>query len=228
MPVIKGIKLSIDPQMVSRRQGAAKRSVLTPKVAEQSEELLEEISKLCLLEPLVAYEIYEVVELEPDRLCIESNSTLYGSLFKPAMGGANRIAVVVCTIGDKLEKKSRSYIEGGKLLRGHLLDGIGSAALDSLRREACRIIALEVSSDGYQAGSPISPGAPGFPLSEQQQVINLAHAEKIGISLNSPGVMQPIKSCSMVIGLGQEMKRWSDAQVCARCPMRSTCHYRAS
>jgi len=228
MPVIRNIKLSIDPKAISRRQGVAKHSIVTPKVAEQSQELLKEISKLCLLEPLLAYETYSVVELEDDRLHIGDNSTLHGSLLQSTMVGAKRIAISACTIGPKLGKKSKSYLAEGEVLKGLLLDGIGSAALDSLIQEACRIISLDASSDGYQAGSPISPGAPGFPLSEQQQVLKLAHAERIGISLNSASVMQPIKSGSMVIGLGQKMKTWSAAQACAHCPMHRTCRYRVS
>lgn len=228
MPVIRNIKLSIDCNAIFRRQGVSKHSIITPKVAEHSQELLKEISKLCLLEPLLAYETYSVVELEHDRLYVGGNSTLHGSLFQSAMGGAKKIAAAVCTIGPKLGEKSKSYITEGEVLRGLLLDGIGNAALDSLRQEACRIIALDATSDGYQAGSPISPGVPSFPLSEQQQVLKLAHAERIGVSLNSSGVMQPIKSCSMVIGLGQETKTWSAAQACAHCPMHRTCRYRVS
>lgn len=228
MPVIKNIQLSIDTNAIFRRQGVANNSIITPRVAEHSKELLEEISKLCLLEPLLAYETYIVVGLKGGRLYIGGNSTLHGSLLQSAMGGAKRIAAAVCTIGPKLEKKSKSYITGGELLKGLLLDGIGSTALDSLRQEACRIIALDAGSEGYQAGSPISPGVASFPLSEQQQVLNLAHAERIGISLTSSGVMRPIKSCSMVIGLGQKMKTWSAAQACAHCPMHRTCRYRVS
>ncbi|MBN2463814.1 MAG: hypothetical protein JXB43_09490 [Dehalococcoidia bacterium] len=228
MPVIKNIKLSIDTNTVFRRQGVAKNSIITPRVAEHSKELLKEISKLCLLEPLLAYETYSVVGIEHDQLYVGGNSALHGSLFKSTMEGAKRIVAAVCTIGPKLEKKSKSYITGGEVLRGLLLDGIGSAALDSLAQEACRIISLEAISDGYQTGSPISPGAPRFPLSEQQHVLKLAQAERVGISLTSSGIMQPLKSCSMVIGLGQEMKTWSATHACARCPMRRTCRYRVS
>ena len=132
MPVIRNIKLSIDPNAIFRRQGVGKHSVITPKVAEQSQELLKEISELCLLETLLAYETYSVVELRDDRLCVGGNSTLHGSVLQSVMGGAKRIAVSVCTIGPKLEEKSKSYIAEGEVLRGLLLDGIGSAALDSL------------------------------------------------------------------------------------------------
>jgi hypothetical protein len=47
-------------------------------------------------------------------------------------------------------------------LRGMLLDGIGSAAVDSLTEEACKLIADEASSRGYEASSPISPGDARF------------------------------------------------------------------
>jgi len=133
---------------------------------------------------------------------------------------------MVCTIGPGLEKQVAEYFNSDEALRGLLLDGIGSAAIDSLGFEVCSLIGNEASLHGYQASSPLSPGGPRFPLAEQWQLFKLVPADQIGVSLTSSGVMVPRKSISMVIGMGSDMKTWTKAESCARCNLRNTCHYR--
>jgi hypothetical protein len=107
-----------------------------------------------------------------------------------------------------------------------LLDGIGSAAVDSLAEEFCGFVTNEASSRGYEAGGPINPGMPGFPITAQWRLLELVPAQEIGVSLTSSGMMIPRKSVSMVMGIGPQMAKWSRAEVCARCSLRETCHYK--
>jgi hypothetical protein len=107
-----------------------------------------------------------------------------------------------------------------------VLDGIGTAAVDRLIPEAMRLIADEVAKRGYEISSPVSPGMPGFSLTEQWNLLKLAPAEEIGVSLSSSGVLIPRKSASMVIGIGPKMTRWTQAEVCRRCSLNKTCPYR--
>jgi hypothetical protein len=107
-----------------------------------------------------------------------------------------------------------------------LLDGIGSAAVDSLTEEVCKFIAGEASSGGYEVSSPVSPGMPGLPITEQWQLLKLVPAGEIGVSLTSAGIMVPRKSVSMVMGIGSQMAKWTRAEVCARCHLKKTCPHR--
>jgi hypothetical protein len=111
-------------------------------------------------------------------------------------------------------------------MQGTILDGIGSAAVDKLVSEVLRLIATEVSSRGYEISSPVNPGMPGFPLTEQWNMLELVKADEIGVRLTASGVLVPRKSTSMVIGIGPQMRRWTQAEVCARCTLRETCHYK--
>jgi cobalamin-dependent methionine synthase I len=67
---------------------------------------------------------------------------------------------------------------------------------------------------------------PGFPMTEQWNLLELAPVQEIGVSLSSSGVLVPRKSTSMVIGIGPKMTRWTQAEVCARCSLNKTCPYR--
>ena len=103
---------------------------------------------------------------------------------------------------------------------------VGSASTDTLTQEVCRLTRHGASLRGYQTSSPLSPGRPSFPLSEQWQLFKLVPAEEIGVRLNSTGFMVPRKSTSMVIGIGSQMTTWTEAEACARCNLSKTCRYR--
>ena len=151
---------------------------------------------------------------------------IHGPLLPPLLTEAKELAAVVCTIGPKLEKQVTDYSKSGETLRGMILDGIGSAAVDMLNQEACRLIASEASSRGHQASSPVNPGMPGLPITEQWNLLELVNTPEIGVSLTSSGIMVPRKSASMVIGIGPQMTTWTPAEVCARCNLKKTCPYR--
>ena len=226
MPVIRDIDLDIGKDDVLRRQGISKRRKVKPETEAATCELLESLKTLHLLQTAVTFEIYDVSEISADHMRLKDSSVLLGGLFSSVLQKVRQIAIVVCTLGPKLEEASKNYFMAKKPVRGLLLDGIGSAAVDCLEQEACSLISQQATLNGYLASSPISPGMPEFPLSEQRQVLKLAHAAEIGVSLTSSGVMQPLKSASMVVGIGQNVLTWTAAQACASCNMYHICHYR--
>jgi hypothetical protein len=54
----------------------------------------------------------------------------------------------------------------------------------------------------------------------------MVNADEISSSLTSSGILVPRKSASMVMGIGPQMTRWTQAQVCACCSLRETCPYK--
>jgi len=226
MPVIRGMSLSLDENEVLRREGIRQRSTLRLEIATVLHGLLASVDDLNLLEPAMAYESYRITEVRHDRLCLEGNVALRGSLLPSVVPQAKELAAVICTIGPKLEKEATDYFGKSEPLRGLLLDGIGSAAVDSLAQEVCRFMRHKASSRGYQTSSPLNPGMPGFPISEQWQMLKLVPAEEIGVSLAASGTMVPCKSISMVIGIGLQMTTWTQAEGCACCILNKTCRYR--
>ncbi len=225
MTIIRDIHLNLETRQVLRREGIRKYGSVKPEIIALIDKLLADIKDECLLEPAIAYETYPITEINQQQLSL-AGITLHSPLFASVLPNAEELAVVLCTIGPKLENKVTDYLGRGEPLRGMLLDGIGSAAVDSLAQEACRLIAGIASSHGYQASSPFSPGMSGFPITEQRQLFQLIPSEQIGVSLSASGVMVPLKSASMVVGMGQGMIVRTQAEVCAHCNLSGTCHYR--
>jgi hypothetical protein len=228
MPVIWNIRLSLKTREVLRRQGLGGGAGIRPEMGILVRDLLAAVKNGHLLEPAVVYETYAVTEIIQRKLSLGSGLANHDSLLPSLIPGAKEVTIAVCTIGPRLEKKVTDYTSQGEPLRGILLDGIGSAAVDALAEEFCRLVANEASSRGYEAGSPINPGMPGLPITTQWPLLELVPAQEIGVSLTSSGTMIPRKSVSMIIGIGPQMPTWTRAEVCARCHLSKACSYRIS
>jgi hypothetical protein len=228
MPVICDIHLCLKTAEVLRRQGLGRGAKVRPEIKILIQELLASIKKARLLEPAVAYEYYRVRTTNGNQISLEDDKALYGPLLPAIFTEAKELIIILCTIGPKLEKQVTDYSKSGETMRGMILDGIGSAAVDKLVPEALRLIAIEVSLRGYEISSPVNPGMPGFPLTEQWNLLRLVNADEIGVRLTATGVLVPQKSTSMVIGTGPKMTRWTQAEVCARCSLRETCYYKVT
>jgi len=227
MPILRNIPLSLNMEQILRRQGIRNQSKVRAQTIQLLHELLDSASELHLLEPSIAYELYPVTKVSADRLCLENGVVLSGPLLPSILSSAKELAVAVCTIGAKLEETVADLFEKSKPVHALLLDGIGSAAVDCLTQETCQLI-RQVSAQGYQVSSPLTPGMHGLPLSEQWQLFKLVSAEQIGVHLTSSAMMIPRKSASMVIGIGPDMPTWTQAQVCSRCNMNKTCLYKVT
>ncbi|MBA7561784.1 hypothetical protein ES708_03427 [subsurface metagenome] len=226
MPVIGDITLSLKTGAVLRRQGLGGKAKVRPEIQSLIDEQLASTDSAHLLEPAAAYEYYTVSGMNGSRISLEGDKAVHGPALPAILPEAKELVVLICTIGPKLEKQASDYTKKGEALRGMLLDGIGSAAVDTLVPKILRIIAGEVAPRGYEISSPVNPGMPGFPMSEQWNLVELAKAHEIGVSLTPSGILVPRKSTSMVIGVGPKMTRWTQAEVCARCSLRKTCPYK--
>ncbi len=227
MPVIRDIPLSLKyTEEVLRRQGLGGGARVRNEIKSLILELLASVKKGHLLEPAVAYEYYPITGMIPSQISLGGDKAIQAPLLPATFPEAKELIVLVGTIGPKLEKQVTDYSKSGGALRGMVLDGIGTAAVDMLIQEALKSIAGEVSSRGYEISSPVNPGMPGFPITEQWNLLELAPAQEIGVSLSSSGVLIPRKSTSMVIGIGPKMIRWTQAEVCQRCSLKETCLYK--
>jgi hypothetical protein len=228
MPVVRDISLNLKTREVLRRQGLGKGAKVRPEIEILIRQLLASLKKARLLEPVVAYEYYMVSSMNGSQISLEGDKAIHGPLLPAIFPEAKELAVLLCTIGPRLEKQVTDYSKSSKTMRGMILDGIGSTAVDMLALEVLRRLANEVSSRGYEISSPVNPGMPGFSLTEQWNLLGLVNADEIGVGLTASGVLVPRKSTSMVIGIGPKMTRWTQAEVCARCSLRESCHYKVT
>jgi len=222
MPVIHYIHLSLKTSDVLRRQGLKGGAKVGQEIKILIRELLTSVKMARTLEPAVAYEYYTVSSMNGSHILLADDKAIHAPLIPAIFPEAKELVVILCTIGPRLEKQVTAYSKSDEALQGMLLDGIGSAAVDILAVEILRRLGSEVSGRGYEISSPVNPGMPGFPLTEQWNLLGLVNADEIGLSLIASGVLVPRKSASMVMGIGPKMTRWTQAEVCARCSLKET------
>jgi len=226
MPVVHDIHLDLELEEVLRWQGIKEYSRHKSEIETLTRELLISVKRSHLLESAITYETYPITEAGSQQISLGGNAKLHGSLLPSVLREAKQLVVAVCTIGPKLERQVTDSFNNNEPLQGLLLDGIGNAAVDSVASEVCKLMVYEASLHGYQVSSPLSPGGPAFPISEQWHLFELVQTEEIGVSLTHSGVMVPRKSLSMVIGMGPQMPTWTKAQACTHCNLIKTCRYR--
>jgi hypothetical protein len=227
MPIIKDLPFTLTKSDVIRGMGMGPNAALRPEIDRLVEKTLHEASVLKLLRAALAYDIYQVIKIEGEDCHLEGGAVFHGFTLPRLLPRARALAVAVATIGPELEAKVSTCFKEGQRLQGLIYDAAGSEICENMRFAIREIIIREAEQRGFTASSPLSPGGPGWPLSEQFTLFNMVPAAAIGVRLTATAMMVPRKSTSFVFGLGAEMPTWSPSERCDMCPRGATCHYRS-
>lgn len=223
--LLDNFKLLITADMVLRGQGAEPAVICArrPQLADVAETALRK--GLPLLAPIAIIRRMSVTSIRHQRIELEGGF-LTGELPAQKLAAAREVFIALCTIGTALERYASKVCRHDPAL-GLALDALGSVAVDALAAEVCSRIADEAQALGLQTTFPISPGLVGWELGiGQRQIFDLLKPDPGLIRLETSGQMIPLKSTSLVIGLGESVDHASSA--CDYCAVRSTCRYQLS
>ncbi len=223
MPIWKVPSLDFDVDAVLRGQGADPRVLRgrSPRLVETAERALEE--GRAFLEPQTIFRKLNVEMLRHERLVLEGGAILSGELVSEHLGPAKSVVLFLCTVGDALEAYTAQVSEDN-IVYGLALNGVGSAAVETLANAACRYFEDQADEHRMQSSIPISPGMVGWPVGVgQPEIFSILEPSKIGVHLNEYGLMMPRKSLTTVLGFGPAMK--TTGRTCDYCAMRETCRY---
>ena len=218
---ISDLNITIDS--ILRGQGADPDIIRSrsPRLVATAEKALEAATKL--LEPEVLVKEYKVTGFRHDSLELEDGKKISGPLVTGHLVGVNHISVAVCTVGSKIDAYA-SQVMDDDIVLGLAIDGVGSAAVESLANAVCKEIELEAADKGFQTTIPLSPGMIGWDVEVGQPLIfELMDPAQIGVELTPYHLMVPRKSLSMLIGVGPGIN--SSERICDYCTMRETCRY---
>lgn len=171
------------------------------------------------------YRIYSNIEfsksdksLNVNGINLEINKIIFGQLKK-----SDSLAVFLSTAGAEIGIRTRKAMSEGDPLTGYIYDMIGSmvadAASDRIESELGRIIV----SAGKKITNRYSPGYCGWNVSEQHKLFRLVPDNFCGITLTDSALMNPIKSISAIIGIGEGVRY--NPYTCRLCDMKN-CLYR--
>lgn len=136
---------------------------------------------------------------------------------------SDSVAVFLCTAGEEIGIRSRKFMKEGDLLKGYVYDVVGSeiveAAADLMQDEIEKAMAV----GGRKITNRFSPGYCGWDVVEQHKLFRLMPGNFCGIRLTPSALMDPVKSVSGFIGIGENVKRLP--YTCSFCDMKD-CLYR--
>ena len=224
MPILREIPISIDEDQVIRFQGAPAAVIRKrrPELVEKARAAVEE--GMALIQPAILYRELAVEGLRHDKLFLEGGHVMSSVLIAQHLGPAQSVIVALCTIGSDLERAAAERFAQDALM-GHALDALGSAAVEALVTAFCGQIAVRVESEGLQVSSPLSPGMEGWSIDTgQTEIFQILNSEEIGVKLLKSYLMAPVKTVSVVFGLGEEIE--AAESLCDFCVMRDHCLYR--
>ncbi len=226
MNIVRDFPIELDLDTVLRGQGAdAEKMRKRPQIVEMYAEAIREAAGL--IKPAIAYNIYPVREVRHNALVLQTGKILRSRLVAELLASAREVAVAVATIGGELDQQVSAYFSQQQPLRAIALDAAGVAAVDKLIEHSQQIMETEAANRELKASIPLSPGMSQLcSLDEQRVIFDLLPARQIGVSLTSAAMMAPVKSASMIFGLGANVLTKDQGSQCDFCSARSTCRSR--
>jgi hypothetical protein len=167
---------------------------------------------------------YRIVPLSapPGAVLRAGGETLHAPWLLPQSGELTALACGVCTLGPKLEQCVSELFAQRRVSLALALDQLGNELLFAVCRRLQDRMLAQATRRGLTMAGELRPGDPGLALDAQTAVLRLADAHRIGVSLSCRQFMRPLKSTSMVLGVGVDLPpaRWSR---CDDCPSRPKC-----
>lgn len=187
------------------------------------EEALREAGELCNIR--AEYRLYDEVSLNNIDKSLTINN-IHFDIKEAAFSQLKKtesVAVFACTAGEGIGKKTRELMMEGDPLKGYIFDVAGSAVVDA----AAGLMQDKLAESHVISGKKITnryyPGYCGWSVEEQHKLFKLLPDNFCGIRLTDSALMDPVKSASGIIGIGEHVKyiRYT----CSYCE-RTDCAYR--
>ena len=179
-----------------------------------------------LIQPAAAWELYAVREILHDRVVLDGGARIGNGPVAAVVAGASELVIAICTIGPALSLRVQELQRGRRMLRGLLLDDLGSWAVDMVRQQLCRRMEDEAAAAGLHVSTCLSPGESQWSLQDQQVIFSLVDGARIGVRVSASHVMSPLKSLSLIMGRGPGPMGHEGGSNCDFCAIRDRCVYR--
>jgi cobalamin-dependent methionine synthase I len=139
--------------------------------------------------------------------------------------GAEELIVAVCTIGPTVDEHVRDYQSQKDHFKAMMLDEVASWAVDQVRQGLYQDLEAELQAKGWRASTMLSPGESAWSVDDQRVIFEILNTSSIGVSLTDSCMMIPLKSLSMIMGIGNQPMGVEGLTNCDFCSMQDKCRY---
>jgi hypothetical protein len=214
--------LKISTAQIERSMGY-KEGESQETISEMILNVLKDAESVCQVK--AEYAVYPIMKANEVGKTIEINNIVF-DLKKIVFGQIRRsdsVAVFLCTAGKEIGIRSREAMKEGDLLTGYIYDVVGSEIADSAADIMQSRLREKITAEGKKITNRYSPGYCDWDVAEQHKLFQLMPDNYCGIKLNSSALMDPEKSVSGFIGIGENVRY--NEYTCGLCDMKD-CIYR--
>lgn len=184
-------------------------------------EILSEAHRLARTEAVC--KIVPVLKATDKKIFLADGQAFTSSLLASLAGSAQSIALIICTLGQAIDRRVGDYNRMGLPAHSYFLDVAGTCIVEAASRRLAALVKKHVETLGLKTTIPLGPGHSYWEnLMDQKIIYNLTNPWQIGVNMLSNGIMLPKKSMSMVIGIGKEFPPSAENH-CHYCSMGQKC-----
>lgn len=189
----------VDPDLVLRLQKYRQLETV-PKVVKDVARRMAAVAET-LLEPRGWTWRGPVSRVDPDgRVLVGDHLHFQSRALARVLNGAQQVAIVLLTIGPKLERRTHELIGEEQLVEGLLLDTGGWVAIDALIKDTRRRLAADARTRGFRLTGRTAPGFDDWGLEQQRILFSAFDGTDLAVQLTEACVMLPRKSITGVYG----------------------------
>jgi hypothetical protein len=198
----------VDMKTILRLQGHRQLEAVSPVVAEAARRMAA--LARTLVEPRAWVWRGAVRRAEPDGLVAlvtmegagtEGQVEFRSRALARMMRKANEAAVILLTIGPRLEQRAQELVASTELLEGLLLDTAGWVAVNALLKTLRERLSAEARTRCLHLTGRMAPGFADWPLEEQRLLFGVFRGTNISVRLTEACAMLPVKSVTGLYGL---------------------------
>jgi len=222
LPIYNSVLKQIDPVETKRYAGLGK--------VDFNETVIQ---KACLEAQLLATPkgIWQMYNYNACNYTIESNPEflISGEKIRKHLATAAKVIILAVTIGEAIEKQITDYFKQGEYSYSLLLDAAATTAVEQAADDVEKTIKQYITAKGYQMIWRFSPGYGDWDIRIQPEMLRLAGAKGIGITLTESMMLIPRKSITAIIGLVPNSTEKSEVkQSCSACTKQDCLARRSS
>jgi hypothetical protein len=169
--------------------------------------------------------VFNEVHFEADTKTVGINKIKFqvGKIVFGQVKKADSVAVFLCTAGEEIGVRSRNAMKDRDFLKGYIFDIVGTEIVEAAADLMQGDLEKNMRDSGKKITNSYSPGYCGWDVTEQHKLFQLMPENYCGIKLTPSALMDPVKSISGIIGIGENVK--NNPYTCRLCN-QNDCVYR--
>lgn len=224
MPIRRDFQLDFNEETYIGFHGERlERLLKNPSTREGFEAALAEAPHIC--QPAAVYETFPVEQFLHESVQLANGTRIGGGPVVDVVGGAEELVIAVCTVGAEVDRRIKELNQGKQRFQMMVLDELASWAVDQIRLQVFQDLADEYARQGWRASTCLSPGESSWSVSQQRIIFDLLDTDSIGVTLNDRYLMIPLKSLSLLFGIGSQPMGAEGGSNCDFCSIKERCRY---